>query len=342
MVYFLSIQFLYSAALSCRPGRRGLRLARAMASPFGESALQGRRAVFLFVFVCHFFLQCFLSYYCFIYVRRAVVTGAGSGIGRATALALAACGAHMALGDLDAEAVAETERRCRELRPTSSFGSFRVDCGDAADVRDFSRKVLELFRPLGVSRLDILVNNAGVHGFGPVDGDDEETFERTWQTALNVNLLGQVRMVRVFLRLGMLGAGNAEALHAPPSVVVNIASTEGLGATLFNSAYSASKHASVGLTKALAVELGARGVRVNCVCPGATRTGFVAMIPEKLKEQYARRMVPLRRYAEPEELASAIVGLCLPGMASYMNGAVITVPTIVYCIILYHVLYDIM
>jgi 3-oxoacyl-[acyl-carrier protein] reductase len=106
--------------------------------------------------------------------------------------------------------------------------------------------------------------------------------------------------------------------------VVNIASTEALGATAGLSPYTASKHGVVGLTRALAVELGRTGVTFNCVCPGPIRTGMTASIPDEAKTVFARRRVPLRRYGEPEEVAHMTLSLCLPA-ASYCNGAVVVV-----------------
>jgi 3-oxoacyl-[acyl-carrier protein] reductase len=103
-----------------------------------------------------------------------------------------------------------------------------------------------------------------------------------------------------------------------------VASTEGLEATAYNSPYTVSKHGVIGLTRALAVELGERNVTVNCVCPGPIRTGMTSAIPEDDKKKFARRRVPLRRYGDPEEVAHAILSLALPA-ASYINGAVLTV-----------------
>jgi 3-oxoacyl-[acyl-carrier protein] reductase len=106
--------------------------------------------------------------------------------------------------------------------------------------------------------------------------------------------------------------------------IVNIASTEGLGATGTISAYTASKHGVIGLTRSLAVELGATGVTVNCICPGCIHTGMTAPIQDADKDRFARRRVPLRRYGEPEEVAHATLSLVLPA-ASYINGAVLVV-----------------
>jgi 3-oxoacyl-[acyl-carrier protein] reductase len=103
---------------------------------------------------------------------------------------------------------------------------------------------------------------------------------------------------------------------------VNVASTEGVGASYGVAAYTASKHGVIGLTRALAVELGSRGVTVNCVCPGPIRTGMTAMISDDAKTTFARRKVPLQRYGEPEEVAHATLSFALPA-ASFINGAVL-------------------
>src|SRR5690606_7997582 len=106
--------------------------------------------------------------------------------------------------------------------------------------------------------------------------------------------------------------------------IVNVASTEGLGATAYISPYTASKHGVIGLTRALAVELGRTGVTVNCICPGPIRTGMTAGIPDDAKEKFARRRVPMRRYGDPEEVAHMTLSLVLPA-ASYVTGAVLAV-----------------
>ena len=92
--------------------------------------------------------------------------------------------------------------------------------------------------------------------------------------------------------------------------IINIASTEGLGATARNSPYNAAKTGVIGLTRGLAVELGREGITVNCICPGPIRTGMTEMIPEEQKEEYARRRTALRRYADPEEVAQMTLSRC--------------------------------
>jgi 3-oxoacyl-[acyl-carrier protein] reductase len=130
-----------------------------------------------------------------------------------------------------------------------------------------------------------------------------------------VNLTAPARLVRGFLPwLKAKGGGR----------VVNIASTEGLGASYAMTPYTASKHGVIGLTRSLAVELAHQGVTVNCVCPGPINTGMTAVIPDEAKRRFARRKVPLERYADPEELAQGILSLVLPA-ASYTNGAVLVI-----------------
>jgi 3-oxoacyl-[acyl-carrier protein] reductase len=170
--------------------------------------------------------------------------------------------------------------------------------------------VAEIVRRFG--GLDILVNNAGVSAPSPIDG---EAYEAAWEKTFAVNLTGQVRLIRA--ALPHLQKGEAGR-------IVNIASTEGLGASAMNSPYTASKHGVIGLTRGLAVELGSRGVTVNCICPGPIRTGMTEAIPEEAKTKFARRRVPLRRYGEPEEVAHGTLHLVLPA-SSYINGAVLVV-----------------
>lgn len=105
---------------------------------------------------------------------------------------------------------------------------------------------------------------------------------------------------------------------------MNIASTEAFVATRGLAAYTATKHAVVGLTKSLAVELGRRNVTVNAICPGPILTQMTAPIPDDARDRYARRKVPLARYGEPEEVAHMTLSLCMPA-ASFVNGATLVV-----------------
>jgi 3-oxoacyl-[acyl-carrier protein] reductase len=226
-------------------------------------------------------------------------------MGRATARLLASEGAAVAVTDLDDAAVATVVDGI--VDDGGRAAGWALDVTDAAAVTRVVDAVREDLGPV-----DILVNNAGVSIPAPVAGDG---YEDAWVATFEVNLTGHVRLLRACLPdLTRNGDGR----------VVNVASTEALGATAGLSPYTASKHGVVGLTRALAVELGATGVTVNCVCPGPINTGMTAAIPDDMKARFARRRVPLRRYGEPEEVAHATLGLVLPAM-SYVNGAVLVV-----------------
>lgn len=234
--------------------------------------------------------------------RRALVTGAASGIGRATAKLFTAEGASVAATDVVADAL---ETLVDEVRSDGGdVRGFVLDVADDVTVKSVVAKVAD-----ALGGIDILVNCAGVSLPAPF-GD-----QTAWERTLGVNLDGTMRVTREALpHLERCGAGR----------IVNIASTEALGATPMISAYTASKHAVIGLTRALAVEVALRGITVNAICPGPIRTGMTAPIPEENKQKWARRNVPMKRYGEPEEVAHAILSLVLPA-SSFITGAYLLV-----------------
>lgn len=237
--------------------------------------------------------------------RVFVVTGAASGMGRATAHLLADEGALVGVVDRDGEGV---QRVAEEI--IGAGGRAHAVAADVADAGAPEAAVAEIRDALGP--VDGLVNNAGVALPALIDG---EGFEAAWTQTLAVNLTAYTRFVRACLDdLRRDGAGR----------IVNIASTEALGATPGMGPYTASKHGVIGLTRSLAVELGPQGVNVNCVCPGPINTGMTALIPDEHKQIYAKRRTALRRYGEPEEVAHATLSLLLPA-ASYITGAVLVV-----------------
>lgn len=232
----------------------------------------------------------------------ALVTGAGSGMGRATALLFAAQGAHVAVTDRD---LASAEAVAREAGGTAKAWSL-----DVADPVQIAQVVEQIAQHFG--RLDLVVNNAGVMAFC---GLDDPGFEETWMRSLQINLSAHPRIVRAALPW---------LRKSPAPRIVNIASTEALGATPGDSAYVAAKAGVAGLTRALAVDLGREGITVNCICPGPIETAMTGAIPSADKEVFARRRTALRRYGRPEEVAHMTLSLCLPA-ASYITGAVIPV-----------------
>ena len=181
---------------------------------------------------------------------------------------------------------------------------------DVTNQENINEAVSNTIKEFG--QLDILVNNAGISIPTTID---DENFEESWDKTFDVLLKGQVNLIRAalpFIRKSYCGR------------IVNISSTEGMGATPRISPYTSAKHGVIGLTRSLAAELGAEGITVNCICPGPINTAMTAAIPEEDKQIYARRRVPLKRYGEPEEVAHMTLSLCLPA-ASFVNGAVLPV-----------------
>ncbi len=237
--------------------------------------------------------------------KVAIVTGAASGMGRATAHLFGDEGARVAVVDINSVGVSEVVKEIHEAGGDAE--GWTLDVRDPSGIRDLVADVVAHF-----GGIDILINNAGISRPAALDA---EAYEDSWAEVLEINLTAHVRLLRA--ALAHLQAGGAGR-------VVNIASTEAMGAQPFVSAYTASKHGVVGLTRAMAVELGRTGVTFNCVCPGPIRTGMTSGIPDAAKEKFARRRVPLGRYGEPEEVAQATLSLVLPA-SSYINGAVLMV-----------------
>jgi len=237
--------------------------------------------------------------------KVALVTGAASGMGRATAFLFADEGARVAAVDVNRQGVEDVVAEIQKAGGEAQ--GWPLDLRDPKGINALVDAVRERF-----GGIDILVNNAGISRPAPFEA---EAYEEGWAETIDVNLTAHVRLVRAALEdLRASGEGR----------VVNIASTEGVGAQPFVSAYTASKHGVIGLTRAMAVELGQKGVTFNCICPGPIKTGMTAPIPDEAKEKFARRRVPLRRYGDPEEVAHATLSLVLPA-SSFINGAVLMV-----------------
>jgi len=235
----------------------------------------------------------------------ALVTGAASGMGRATARVFAAEGANVAVTDMSADGVKVVVDEI-----ASSGGKAKAWALDVDDRDAIERVIPEMAAHFG--GIDIIVNNAGVSVRAAID---DPAYDEAWAKAIAVMLTAHPRIIRAalpFLRKSKCPR------------IVNIASTEALGATALHSPYSAAKGGVASLTRSLAVELGREGITVNCICPGPIRTAITERIPEEHKTIYAKRRTALGRYGDPEEVAHMTLSLCLPA-ASFLTGAVIPV-----------------
>jgi 3-oxoacyl-[acyl-carrier protein] reductase len=234
-----------------------------------------------------------------------LVTGAASGMGRATARVFAAEGANVAVTDF---AAGGAEAVAAEI--VGNGAAAKAWTLDVANPDNINAVVGEIAAHFG--GLDIIVNNAGISVATPIDGDG---YDAAWEKSIAVLLTAHPRIIRAALPY-------LRKSRSPR--IVNIASTEALGATALHSPYSAAKAGVVGLTRSLAVELGRDGITVNCICPGPITTGMTARINDEHKAIYARRRTALGRYGDPEEVAHMTLSLCLPA-ASFLTGAIIPV-----------------
>ncbi len=238
-----------------------------------------------------------------------VVTGAAKGIGRAASLAFAHEGASVALLDLDEKLGLETARQIAASGGTAAF--LCVDIASEEAVAEAVQKVQTRF-----GRLDILVNNAGIYR----QGDVLSTTLTDWRSILDTNLTAAFFCTRHAVP-AMIEAGGG--------VIVNVSSEAGLVGIPGQVAYNVSKAALIAFTRSCAVDLAAKGIRVNCVCPGTTDTPLVrdavARAPDPAAARRALEEVrPLKRLGRPEEIAAAILFLA-SDEAGYATGAVLSV-----------------
>ena len=236
--------------------------------------------------------------------KVALVTGSARGIGRAIAETLAQRGADIIIADLRAELAAATAQEIAAAtgRRTSSVS---VDVSNSASVKAMMDQVLADF-----GRIDILVNNAGLTR----DNLIMRMEEADWDLVLNINLKGVFNCSKAVVRTMM---------KQHYGRIVNISSVSGLAGQAGQANYSASKAGIVGLTKALARELGSRSITVNAVAPGFILTDLTKDLPEELKES-TLKSVPLGRWGTTQEIAYAVAFLA-SDEASYITGHVLSV-----------------
>jgi NAD(P)-dependent dehydrogenase (short-subunit alcohol dehydrogenase family) len=235
--------------------------------------------------------------------KAAVVTGGGSGIGRATALLLAGRGASVLVADIDG---ANAEKVAAEIGVAASH--LQVDVTDVAAVDAMVQQAVSSY-----GGLHIAINNAGTSGqFGATaDVDPAE-----WRRVIDLNLNGVFLCMRAEIPAILAAGGGA---------IVNTSSGAGLMGFAGLPAYVASKHGVIGLTRAAALEYSAQGIRVNCVCPGTVRTPMLeAFTGDEATLQAMGRAMPIKRLATPEEIAEAMVWLASPA-ASYVTGHALAV-----------------
>jgi 2-hydroxycyclohexanecarboxyl-CoA dehydrogenase len=235
--------------------------------------------------------------------KTAVVTGAASGIGKATALELARAGARVILADINEQRGADTQREAEAAGLPAEY--LKVDITDAESTSRFASEALKR-----AGRVDILVNAAGWGRTQPFIENPPEF----WDQVMNINLMGPIRLTRHLL---------PPMFEARAGKIVNVASDAGRVGSLGETVYSAAKGGLIAFTKGLARESARYGITVNCVCPGPTDTPLWQAVPDKLKEAFVRA-IPFRRVARPQEVADAIFFFASP-RSDYITGQVISV-----------------
>jgi len=235
--------------------------------------------------------------------RVAVVTGSASGIGKATAEALAGEGATVCIGDIAAD---KGEAVAADIRAKGGQAEyFSLDLTDRDSIAKFSAAVLKRF-----GWVDILVNGAGWGKTVPfVDSDDA-----FWEKVINLNFIGPMRLTKALL---------PQMFERKYGRVVSVSSDAGRVGSLGETVYSGAKAGLIGFSKGLAREGARYNVTVNVVCPGPTDTPLLAAVPEKYRDAFIKA-IPMRRFGQPAEVADAIAFFA-GGNAGYITGQVLSV-----------------
>ncbi len=235
--------------------------------------------------------------------KKAVVTGAGRGIGKAVAVTLAQAGADVVCLSRTQANVDETATEIRDLGRQA--WAFAVDVADAASSQEAATAILK-----ETGSIDILVNNAGV------TRDDllMRMSEEAWDTVMDTNLKGAFTLCKAFARTFMKQRSGR---------IINIASVIGLMGNAGQANYAASKAGLIGFTKSIARELSSRGVTCNAIAPGFIETDMTAALNESQRQAILEK-IPLNRLGQVDDIAQAVVYLAGPG-AGYITGQVLTV-----------------
>jgi NAD(P)-dependent dehydrogenase (short-subunit alcohol dehydrogenase family) len=233
--------------------------------------------------------------------RVALITGGATGIGKATALALAREGARLIISGRREEL---GEAAAAEVRAAGGEARFvKADVGRRSDVQSLIEQTIATY-----GRLDVAVNNAGIEGpaFVPIADYPEEA----WDEVLNINLKGLWLCMKYEI---------PHLLKQPGGTIVNVSSVGGVNGSAMGAAYHASKHGVIGVTRAAAVEYGPKGLRVNAVAPGSFHTDMSHRLFPEASHGAVAAANPMGRWGELDEVSSAVVWLCSSG-AGFVNG----------------------
>ncbi len=232
-----------------------------------------------------------------------IITGAGSGIGKETALLFAREGAKVVVADINDKSGRET---VAEIKNTGGEGFFvKLDISNNRQSKQMAMETLEKY-----GKIDVLINNGGI----VQDALISKMTEEQWDRVININLKGAFNCIQAVVD-SMVGQGSG--------VIINTSSVVGLYGNIGQANYSAAKAGLIGLTKTLAKELGKKGIRINAVAPGFIMTPMTSNVPEKILE-VMKEKTPLRRLGKAEDVAHAYLYLA-SDEANFVNGAVLSV-----------------
>ena len=235
--------------------------------------------------------------------KTAVITGAASGIGRATAETLAAAGAYTVLGDVSVDKGKEAAEAIRANGGGADF--VRLDVTDLASIEAF-RSAITSHR----KQVDIVVN---VAGWGKIEPFVKNTPD-FWRKVIDLNLLGPIAVTRAFLD---------PMIEGKAGKIVTVSSDAGRVGSLGESVYAGAKGGAIAFTKSLAREMARFNINVNCVCPGPTDTPLLAAVPEKHREAFVR-VTPMQRLAKPSEIADAVLFFA-SARSDFITGQILSV-----------------